>query len=134
MTWMHRTSGFRHAKRRASTIAIALALLAGVATGCVGDRDPTSYSDSVRDHFVEGCVATGTSAEPTKVQLKDRRTYCGCIYAQMSDEKTGISFDEFSSAQKKIQADPKDKANAIDVLIPEFARFEKACQSGPSAS
>lgn len=134
MEQMHSSKGFERRGRRTMTAVAALALLVGFATGCVGDRDPTGYSDSVKENFIEGCVATSTNAEPTSSELKDRKTYCGCIYTKMTDKKTGISFDEFSSAQKKIQKDPVDPANQIDKLLPELAKFKSACKSGPGAS
>lgn len=112
-------------------------LLIVFATGCVGQRDPTGYGDSVRKNFVEGCTAgwnpEGKEKDP---EAAGHHKLCTCLYDQLSDKKTGIPFDDFKSAQSKIRENPTNPANTIDKLIPEFKTYEATCKSkvvaGPS--
>lgn len=122
--------------RRVLTAFAALIVATSLLGACTGQRDPTGYSASVGEHFVTGCkagfVPTGSKKDP---QAALHTEFCKCLYAELSNKKTGIKWDEFSGAQAKIREAPKKDANAIDKLIPEFAGFTKTCQakttSGP---
>ncbi len=131
---MSRQQSTRRAGRRVSTLVAALALLAVVAGGCVGQRDPTGYSASVREDFVTGCLQgyapSGGGKDP---QVKHHTELCGCIYDEMSDKATGIPFDDFKSAQSAIRKDPADPANSLDKLIPKFGEFVETCRSKTEA-
>lgn len=127
----------RGGRRRVAALAAALGLVAVLSSACVGQRDPTGYSDSVRKDFVTGCLAGFAPIDKGKdPELAAHRTLCGCIYDQMSAENTGIPFDKFKDAQSAIRKDPTNPANKLDKLIPEFSKFQSTCraktEAGPS--
>lgn len=118
----------RRAGRRVSTLVAALAMVAVLAGGCVGQRDPTGYSASVREDFVAGCTQSYAAGHKGKdPEAKHHTELCGCVYDQMSNKTTGIPFDEFKSAQSKIRKDPASPANSLDKLIPKFGDFVDTC-------
>jgi hypothetical protein len=127
---MSRQPSARRGARRSGPLVAALALLVVVGGACVGQRDPTGYSASVREDFVTGCVAgfapSGGGDDP---ELDRHTDLCGCIYDQMADKQTGIPFDDFKSAQSEIRKDPTDPANSLDKLIPKFTKFRDTCQA-----
>jgi hypothetical protein len=116
--------------RRALTAVAALFVVTAMLGACTGQRDPTGYTASVKKNFIAGCkagyVPKGSKTDPDAAQHSE---FCTCLYAELSNKKTGIKWDEFSSAQSKIREDPTNKANTIDKLIPELAGFEKTCRA-----
>ena len=105
-------------------------MLVVVAGACVGQRDPTGYSASVREDFVAGCLAGYAPSGGGKDPALERNTeLCGCIYDQMANKATGIPFDDFKSAQSEIRKDPTDPANSLDKLIPKFTKFRDTCKA-----
>ncbi len=117
-------------------VAVAsLVIVVALGSGCAGRSDPRSYNAGVRKNFIEGCVATSSATEkPSGAEVKQRTVYCGCLYDKMTDKDTGISFDEFKSAQEKIQSDPTKPANAINKVIPGFDKFVSSCTTGVGGS
>lgn len=116
--------------RRVLTSLAALLVTTSLLGACTGQHDPTGYGASVRKDFVTGCkkgFVTDKSGKDPKVTLHTK--FCGCLYDQMSNKKTGIKWEEFSGAQSKIREDPQNPAHAIDKLIPEFNGFEKTCEA-----
>ena len=116
--------------RRALTAVAALLVATAMLGACTGQRDPTGYSAKVGTNFVTGCkkgfVPTGSNTDP---RVDQHTKFCRCLYAELSNKKTGIKWDEFSSAQSKIREAPTKESNTIDKLIPEFAGFEKTCRA-----
>lgn len=115
-------------RRRLVVLFATLALVVVAAGACTGPRDPKSYGDSVKKHFVAGCMA-GFVPQDTKTdpQAKAHRTSCTCLYDELSHPKTGIPFATFESVQAKIRADPTAKANRVDKLIPKYDKYVAAC-------
>lgn len=115
---------------RIAPLVVLTMLLVVLTSACVGQRDPTGYGDKVRDNFVEGCMTGFTPKGETKDPDAVRhRSLCTCLYDEMSNDKTGISFDEFKGAQAKIREDPTNPANALNKLIPKFSTFQKTCKA-----
>lgn len=116
-------------RRIASTLSVFLLLVTFTAS-CTGRQDPTSYGSGVRDDFVEGCTAgfvpEGAEADP---RADEHESLCGCIYDEMSNKETGISFDDFKDAQSAIRRDPENPENTLDKLIPEFQGFVDTCEA-----
>lgn len=127
-TMSHQTPARRRVRRLGPLVA-ALALVSVISGACVGQRDPTGYSASVREDFVTGCLAGYASGGDKDPELDYHTDLCGCIYDQMDDEDDGIPFDDFKSAQSEIRKDPTDPANSLDKLIPKFGEFVATCQS-----
>ncbi len=114
-------------------------LLIALTGGCVGQHNPTSYCASVRKDFVQGCADGYVGKDGGKdPNAQEHRQFCGCLYDQMSNKKSGIPFSEFSSAQSKIRQNPSDPANTLTKLIPRFDAFVKTCtgkvQAGPTGT
>lgn len=119
---------------RALTAVAALLVATSLLGACTGQRDPTGYSAKVGVNFVAGCSKGFVSTGSTKdARVAQNTTFCKCLYAEMSNKKTGIKWDEFSGAQSKIREDPYKESNAINKLIPEFAGFEKSCRAKTTA-
>lgn len=115
--------------RRLRGLVALLGLTALFAGACVGQQDPTGYSSGVREDFVAGCVAGFAPADGSEDREADHHTeLCGCIYDEMSDDDTGIPFDEFKGAQSAIREDPTDPDHSLDELIPEFREFVDTCE------
>ncbi len=115
--------------------ALVLALFALVAlSACTGQRDPTSYSDSVKENFVEGCrrglSPTGVAATDPEAAASKRS--CECLIGKLSADadKGGVPFKQFAAAQSKIRDDPA--ANPIEKVLPKYAEFVKVCAPGAS--
>jgi hypothetical protein len=79
--------------RRRALLAGAAVVLALVLSACTGQKDPTDYSDGVRENFVEGCVAP---AEVVADGLPE--STCGCIYDYFEEN---VEWSEFSSANSE---------------------------------
>ena len=120
--------------RRVITALAALLVATALLGACTGQRDPTGYSAKVGKNFVTGCeagyVPAGSKSDPKAAQ---HTKFCKCLYAELSNKKTGIKWDEFSNAQSKIREDPTKRSNTIDKLIPEFAGFETTCRAKTSS-
>ncbi|HET8929066.1 MAG TPA: hypothetical protein VFN21_00270 [Acidimicrobiales bacterium] len=131
---MSRQTPARRRVRRFGPLVAALALVTVISGACVGQRDPTGYSASVREDFVDGCLAGYAPSDGGKDPALARNTeLCGCIYDQMANKSKGIPFDDFKSAQSAIRKDPSDPANSLDKLIPKFDDFVATCQSKTDA-
>lgn len=102
-----------------------------VAGACGQQRDPTSFSPTVGKNFAAGCakafIPKGDSTDPRAAQHK---SFCTCLYKELSNPKTGIGFKAFSEAQNKIRTDPYDPANAINKLIPNYDAYVAKCPGG----
>lgn len=129
-----------HGSRRVFTALAALAVLVTMSSACTRESDPSGYSMShVGVHFIAGCekgyVPKGKTVDPS---AKQHEKFCSCLYAELSNKKTGIPFKTFSSAQSKIRADPTNPANSVAKLIPNYYKYVAKCPGGtpegPAAS
>lgn len=131
---------------------IASAVTALVATtvllaGCSGQRDPGSYTDSVKQDFVSSCWTTTVADLPTndlklvpsdsrsereakaaKVvpasEVKAAKTFCGCAYAKL---KKKVKFGRF----KSVNTDLRENGGK---LPSDFTKAYASCdEKAPSA-
>lgn len=99
--------------RRALFAGTALAL-ALVLSACTHQRDPTGYSDSVRENFVEGCVAPGGEDADGLPE-----NTCGCIYDYFDEN---VPWSEFSSSNS-------DRRTVTDPAVLEGGSWAKAYEA-----
>lgn len=79
-------------RRTVARTLLALVAVVGLSAGCVGQRTPGGYGDSVQENFVRGCTETSNEDGATF----DVGTFCECAYDSLSGDD-GVSFDEFKS-------------------------------------
>lgn len=85
--------------KRRTVVRTLLALVAvvGLSTGCVGQRTPGGYGDSVEENFVDGCTETsGDGATLSDGTDFEPGAFCQCAYDELSKDG-GVSFDEFKN-------------------------------------
>ncbi|MCB0978518.1 MAG: hypothetical protein KDB02_13770 [Acidimicrobiales bacterium] len=93
-------------------IVVSLALSA-----CTGQRDPTKYSDGVRENWMEGCTApAGDKAEGLSSKT------CGCIYDHVEEK---MDFSDFKDANSDRRENP------TVLKGPGWDEAYKACGVGP---
>lgn len=88
------------ARRSRFTVpAAGLVLCLGLLAGCAGQRTPTSYTQSVENNFLSGCVSTAkqdkTIASPTD--------FCNCAFKAI---KKDVPFGDFKRANSKLTENP----------------------------
>ncbi|MBX3312855.1 MAG: hypothetical protein KF906_00925 [Actinobacteria bacterium] len=99
--------------RRALYAGVAVALTL-VLSSCTHQRDPTGYSDSVRENFVEGCTAPdGVAADGLPEDT------CGCIYDYFDEN---VPWSEFSSSNS-------DRRTVSDPAVLEGGSWAKAYEA-----
>ncbi len=126
-------SPIRRLRLRAPLLAMVLA--AGLLAGCAGQRAPSSYTDGVRDAFIEGCwtttvsdasnlTATSTTKALTVAQLQKKfpaevkaaKSQCTCAFKAI---KRDVPFGDF----KKVNDNQTEKPSKLP------ASFTKAYAS-----
>lgn len=109
-------------RRRPRRVAILGAVVAvGLLAGCTGQRDPSGYSDSVRENFIAGCDGSafvGADDDDAKDAISLPTPQCECIYDTIEET---IDFDDFSSANSNRRDDPTPLDD------PEFVAAYDAC-------
>ena len=104
-------------RRRATRALVLAAASLLVLGGCSHtQRAPSSYS-GVKDNFIEGCQDIGKSdkgkaddsGQTDTTKIASPVNYCTCVWAAISNEKTGVPYSEF----KKIQSDMQDVGGAL---------------------
>lgn len=88
-------------RRTVARTLLALVAVVGLSTGCVGQRTPGGYGDSVEENFVEGCTTTSNEDGASF----DVDTFCQCAYDELSGDD-GIPFDDFKSVVDDQTEDP----------------------------
>lgn len=127
-------NGPNHRSHRTLRAGVAVIVATIILGACVGQREPTGYSAKVGRNFVAGCTAGYTpKGSKTDPKAAEHTKFCRWLYSEISNKKTGISFDEFKNAQAKIREDPTNPANAIDKLIPNFDELVRSYKADTSA-
>jgi hypothetical protein len=98
---------------------IGLVFVAGLVAGCSGQRDPGSYTPSVRKAFVEGCWTTTVLARHhstvdasesaaakaadigSATEIRTARARCGCVYGRLQKD---VSFGQFRSVNERLRS------------------------------
>lgn len=93
----------RRPRLAASLVAAVLGI--GLLAGCAGQQAPGDYSGSVERNFLSGCTTTAEGDEATF----DVAGYCGCVYDELSNDETGVDFDEF----KKVNDDQIEEPSEL---------------------
>lgn len=80
---------------------------------------PTSYGDTTRDNFIEGCEAALTDRDGAGEAVSDEEATatCRCSYEAISDEQDGIPFEEFKEEYEKLEDDPGPLPATIRELV-----------------
>lgn len=131
--------------RRAAPRLAALALVAVVLAGCTGQKEPTSYTDSVKKDFTSGCWTTLISDkhpkdvvfEPTDdrekreakaikggtdAEVTAAKDYCSCAYKKIEKD---VPFGDF----RKINEDLRTEQGPL----PEsFQKAYASCELDPA--
>jgi len=99
--------------RRRLTLPVVGAVLAlGLLAGCTGSqKTPDSYTDSVEEHFLDGCNTTvAGDKKANEGEFNDvPADFCQCAYDALSNKKTGVPFSEF----KKINSELTEEAGPL---------------------
>ncbi len=118
-------------RTRRAPAAVALLALVVLAGACGQQRDPTSYSAKVGVSFVSGCAQGFVPKnERTDPQATAHKTFCTCLYKELSNKQTGIKFSEFAHAQELIRTEPENPANRINKIIPNYDAYVAKCPGG----
>lgn len=85
-------------RRRRHLMAAAAVLLTLVLSACTGQRDPSDYSDGVRDNWMAGCTApAGDEAAGLSEET------CGCIYDHVEEN---MEWSDFAAANSDRREEP----------------------------
>ncbi len=111
-------------RRRVAGSVVALVASLALLSGCAGQQTPGSYSDSVKDNFVKGCVTTSNDDAPEGGASFDVQAFCECAYSRI---EKNVSFGDF----KKVVDDQIEKPSALPASFTEaYADCEQSNGAG----
>lgn len=103
--------------RRRFVPAFAAAVLSVVLlSSCTGQRDPSSWSDSIKDEFVAGCDGSAAASESDPAIAKELKAnaqptaVCRCVINKLADT---MDFSEFKSANSDRRDEPASARSAL---------------------
>lgn len=121
-------SAQRHRRHVVPLVGAVLALL--VMAGCVGQRTPGGYDDSVEENFVSSCRKTSAEdaggatpkfADGTELDVKE---FCECAYDKISKD---VPFGDFKDVVN-------DQIDSPDTLPKSFTKAYQSCPDEDSST
>ena len=110
-------------RRRRLPSVVALAVAVSVLAGCSGaQREPTSYTDKVQTHFIQGCQETFAVDAKSTGATSVPKDFCKCVYEAISDKSSGMKFDDF----KSVNTDLTEKHAKLPA---SFDKYVKSCRA-----
>ena len=104
-------------RRPPSSLRLLGAVLLLVAlAACTGARQvPDRYGGTTSKNFKEGCVAslTTTEGEGERFSREDATDVCDCSYEGITDDDSGISFEEFKTIYSEQEDEPSELPREI---------------------
>ena len=106
-------------RRRAWRVLLVLLVVVALGACSHARKIPTSYGDTTRDNFIEGCetALTDRDGEGEALSAEDATATCRCSYEAISDEQDGIPFEEFKEEYEKLEDEPGPLPADIRALI-----------------
>jgi hypothetical protein len=108
----------------AALVAVAAVLLA--LTGCTGQQSTPGSYDGAEDNFLEGCQEIATSdadADDATAVIANPEDYCACVWSELTNPDTGISFDRFKEVNSDLTENggplPDDFIEVYDRCSPD---------------
>jgi hypothetical protein len=116
-------------RRPASSLAAVLLAALFVLAGCTGQQSTPGDYDGAKADFLEGCreiAESDADAGSAEATISSPDDYCDCVWAELTDPETGITFDRF----KEINSDLTENGGPLpDDITEVYGRCEVGGQA-----